>query len=40
MMFRLRNRFRRLLREAIADTLDEESSIEDEIRYLFSVFSR
>ena len=40
MMFRLRNRFRRLLREAIADTLDEESSVEDEIRYLFSIFSR
>lgn len=39
---RLRKRYRRLLKEEIALTLDDESeaAVEDEIRYLFGVFSR
>lgn len=39
---RLRKRYRRLLKEEIALTLDEETpeAVEQEIRYLFGVFSR
>ena len=39
---RLRKRYRRLLKEEIALTLDEDTpeAIEEEIRYLFGVFSR
>ncbi|MGI9243930.1 MAG: hypothetical protein ACR2RV_24250 [Verrucomicrobiales bacterium] len=41
-MHRLRKRYRRLLKEEIAYTLDEESeeAVEDEIRYLFGIFAR
>ncbi|MGK0189823.1 MAG: RNA polymerase sigma factor (sigma-70 family) [Verrucomicrobiales bacterium] len=41
-LHRLRKRYRRILREEIAQTLDEENeeAIEEEIRYLFGVFSR
>ena len=38
-MFRLRKRFRRLLREEIAETVGDEESVEDEIQHLFSIFS-
>ena len=39
---RLRKRYRRILKEEIALTLDDEGedAIEEEIRYLFGVFSR
>jgi RNA polymerase sigma-70 factor (ECF subfamily) len=39
---RLRKRYRRLLKEEIALTLDDESeeAVEEEIRYLFGVFTR
>lgn len=39
---RLRKRYRRLLKEEIALTLDEDDpeTVEEEIRYLFGVFSR
>ena len=39
---RLRKRYRRLLKEEIALTLDDDSpeAVEEEIRYLFGVFSR
>jgi RNA polymerase sigma-70 factor (ECF subfamily) len=39
---RLRKRYRRLLKEEIALTLDDgsEEAVEDEIRYLFGVFAR
>ena len=39
---RLRKRYRRILKEEIALTLDEDTpeAVEDEIRYLFGVFSR
>lgn len=36
---RLRRRFGRLLREEIAQTLSDPAELEDEIHYLFSVFS-
>ena len=34
---RLRKRFRELLRQEIAQTLDDEADVEDELRYLCSV---
>ena len=39
---RLRKRFRRTLKEEIALTLDDEGeeAVEEEIRFLFGVFSR
>jgi DNA-directed RNA polymerase specialized sigma24 family protein len=37
---RMRRRYRRLLREEIAQTVAEPSDIDDEIRELFAVFSR
>lgn len=39
---RLRKRYRRLLKEEIALTLDDENeaAVEDEIRYLFGIFAR
>ena len=39
---RLRKRYRRILKEEIALTLDEDTpeAVEEEIRYLFDVFSR
>ena len=38
-MFRLRKRFRRLLHEEIAETVDDDASVDDEIQYVFSIFS-
>jgi RNA polymerase sigma-70 factor (ECF subfamily) len=38
-MFRMRERFRRLLHEEIRETVDDEASVEDEIRYLFRIFA-
>ena len=38
-MFRMRDRFRRLLREEIAETVDAESSVDEEIRYLFRIYA-
>ena len=35
---RLRQKFREALRALIADTVEDETEIDDEIRYLFSVF--
>jgi RNA polymerase sigma factor (sigma-70 family) len=39
---RLRKRYRRILKEEIALTLDDENeeAVEDEIRYLFGIFAR
>ena len=38
---RLRKRYRRILKEEIAQTLDDESeeAVEDELRYIFGVFA-
>lgn len=36
---RLRQRFRSVLRERIADTVDEAESIDDEIRDLFAALA-
>ena len=38
-MFRMRDRFRRLLREEIAETVEEDGSVDEEIRYLFRIFA-
>lgn len=38
-IFRLRRRFRRILREEIAETVDEGVSVDDEIQHLFAIFS-
>ncbi len=40
MMHRLRKRYRRLLRQRIADTLDSQDSLEDEVNYLIGLFGR
>lgn len=37
---RLRQRFRRLLRAAVAETVDNEADLEDELRYLIAVLRR
>ena len=37
---RLRQRYRRLLREEIASTIDGDDRIDDELRHLFAVLSR
>ena len=37
---RLRQRYRQILRDAIADTVEKPEEIEDELRYLFSVLAR
>jgi len=37
---RLRQRYRRILQDLIADTVGSEESVDEEIRYLMSVFSR
>ena len=41
-LHRLRKRYRRILKEEIAPTLDDENeeAVEDEIRYLFGIFAR
>jgi RNA polymerase sigma-70 factor (ECF subfamily) len=37
---RLRGKFRLLLREEIARTVDREGEVESEIEYLFALFGR
>jgi RNA polymerase sigma-70 factor (ECF subfamily) len=39
LLFRLRQRYRSLLRAAVADTVDQASDIDDELRYLVSALS-
>jgi RNA polymerase sigma-70 factor (ECF subfamily) len=39
LLFRLRQRYRSLLRAAVADTVDSASEIEDELRYLVAALS-
>ena len=36
---RLRQRYRKILHEVIAETVDSDGNVDDEIRYLMSVFS-
>jgi RNA polymerase sigma-70 factor (ECF subfamily) len=38
-VYRLRQRYRQLLREEIAGTLDDGASVDDELRYLFAALS-
>ncbi len=37
---RLRQRYRQILRDAVADTVEKPEEVEDELRYLFSVLMR
>jgi RNA polymerase sigma-70 factor (ECF subfamily) len=39
LLHQLRQRFRTLLREEVAQTVEEEADVEDEIRYLCSVLA-
>lgn len=39
-VFRLRQRYRQLLREEIAGTVENPESVDEELRYLFSVLAR
>lgn len=39
-IYRMRKRYRTLLEEAIADTVDDEGDIQDELQYLISVFQK
>jgi hypothetical protein len=36
---RLRQRYRKILQEVIGDTVESDEAVEEEIRYLMSVFS-
>ena len=37
---RMRKRYRKLLEEAIADTVDDEAAVQEELQYLVSVFQQ
>ena len=37
---RMRKRYRKLLEEAIADTVDDEAAVQEELQYLVNVFQR
>ena len=39
-IFRLRKRYRELVREEVANTVDSPEAVDEEIRYLITVISR